>query len=142
MKKYNLQQAIEAKEQLVKLGLFKEEDFYYEEETPFMCQEYETGMLLGEPYIYCGEDNDVESAYNLYTSYLWANDEEAQEKYVDYMLNEIYKEIEESTREIAVRTYKDLIESNKLFDSPIVWSAWKRAFDIAEKEFKKEKDEK
>lgn len=43
----------------------------------------------------------------------------------------------ESTREIAVRTYKDLIESNKMFDTPLVWTAWKRAFDTAKKEFKR-----
>jgi len=44
--------------------------------------------------------------------------------------------IKETTREIALRTYNELVKDNKIFDSPTIWIAWKRAFDIAEKEFK------
>lgn len=45
----------------------------------------------------------------------------------------------ETTREIAVRTYNELIKSNKMFETPITWVIWKRAFDVAEKELKKQK---
>jgi len=44
----------------------------------------------------------------------------------------------ETTREIAFRTYNDLVENNKMFDTPIIWVAWKKAFDLARKEFKKQ----
>jgi hypothetical protein len=45
----------------------------------------------------------------------------------------------QTTREIAVRTYNELIKTNNMFNTPIIWVAWKRAFDSAEREFKKQK---
>jgi hypothetical protein len=42
----------------------------------------------------------------------------------------------ETTREIALRTYKDATEHG-IIDTPMNWHIWKRAFDIAESELKK-----
>jgi hypothetical protein len=42
----------------------------------------------------------------------------------------------ETTREIALRTYKEAT-NNGMQDSPMNWHIWKRAFDVAESELKK-----
>jgi hypothetical protein len=42
----------------------------------------------------------------------------------------------ETTREIALRTYKEST-NNGMQDSPMNWHIWKRAFDVAESELKK-----
>ena len=41
----------------------------------------------------------------------------------------------ETTREIALRTYKDATEHG-MMDTPMNWHIWKRAFDTAERELK------
>lgn len=41
----------------------------------------------------------------------------------------------ETTREIALRTYKDAI-AHGMMDTPMNWHIWKRAFDTAERELK------
>lgn len=41
----------------------------------------------------------------------------------------------ETTREIALRTYKDATEHG-MMDTPMNWHIWKRAFNTAERELK------
>ena len=41
----------------------------------------------------------------------------------------------ETTREIALRTYKDAT-AHGMMDTPMNWHIWKRAFDTAERELK------
>lgn len=74
---YTLEEALKAKEELIKLGI-TEKDFYPADEVDTEC-----GFLLGEPLL-CDDDFSV-SAYQLYKDKLFW--EEHEDDYIDYMLN-------------------------------------------------------
>ena len=80
--KYTLEQALKAKEELIKLGFCKEEDFYLDEDA------HECGFLKGEYFIKSyGDDDFFISAYQSYTDYLYSIDKEAQRTEEEYFLN-------------------------------------------------------
>lgn len=79
--KYTLKQALKAKEELIRLGFYKEEHFYLDEDA------HECGFLKGEYFINTfGDDDSFISAYEHYNGYLYSIDKEAQEREEEYFL--------------------------------------------------------
>ena len=79
--KYTLEQALKAKEELIKLGFYKEEDFYLDEDA------HECGFLKGEYFLNTFPyDDSLVSAYENYTGYLYSIDEKAQRTEEEYFL--------------------------------------------------------
>jgi hypothetical protein len=79
---YTLEQALKAKEELIKLGFYKEEHFYLDEDA------HECGFLKGEYFLNTFPYDDfLVSAYEHYNGYLYSIDEEAQKAEEEYFLN-------------------------------------------------------
>ena len=79
--KYTLEQALKAKEELIRLGFYKEEDFYLDEDA------HEFGFHEGEYFINTfGDDDSFISAYQNYIDYLYSIDKEVQEREEEYFL--------------------------------------------------------
>ena len=76
MKKYTLEDALKAKEELIKLGM-PENDFYFADEIDTEC-----GFLLGEPLL--ADDDFAVSAYRMYTDKLFWDEHE--DNYIDFIL--------------------------------------------------------
>ena len=78
---YTLKEALKAKEDLIKLGFYKEEHFYLDEDA------HECGFIKGEYFMNTfGDDDSLISAYEHYMNYLYSIDKEAQEAEEEYFL--------------------------------------------------------
>lgn len=66
---YTIEDCLLAKQELIRLGLKKEEDFYLHE----AC--YSDGYLEKEPMIK-SKDDDCVSALSLYNQFLWSEDDD------------------------------------------------------------------